>query len=87
MVSLRIVIGLIGTFAVTRLLSQMLYAVTPFDPITYAMVAGLLLATALMACIVPARRATRVDPVVALRDEWNRCQIRSKQRAFDSGSG
>ncbi|HEY6401698.1 MAG TPA: ABC transporter permease, partial [Blastocatellia bacterium] len=57
-----IIIGLIGAFAVTRLLSQLLYGVTASDTITYAMVAGLLLATALAACIAPARRAMKVDP-------------------------
>jgi ABC-type antimicrobial peptide transport system permease subunit len=66
---LGIIIGLTGAFAATRLLSQMLYGVTASDPITYAVVAGLLLATAVMACIVPARRATRIDPLVALRHE------------------
>jgi putative ABC transport system permease protein len=69
LVSLGVIIGLIGAFAVTRLLSQMLYGVTASDPITYAMVAGLLLAIAFVACIVPARRATRVDPLTALRHE------------------
>ena len=69
LVSLGIIIGLIGAFAVTRLLSQMLYGVTASDPITYAIVAALLLATAFAACLVPARRATRVDPLVALRHE------------------
>ncbi len=67
LVSLGIIIGLIGAFAVTRVLSQMLYGVTPSDPITYAMVAGLLLATGFVACVVPARRATKVDPIIALR--------------------
>ncbi len=69
LVSLGIILGLIGAFAVTRLLSQILYGVTASDPLTYAMVAGLLLATALAACLVPAWRATQVDPLIALRHE------------------
>jgi putative ABC transport system permease protein len=69
LVGLGIFIGLIGAFAVTRLLSQMLFGITAFDPITYALVAGLLLATALVACLVPARRAMKVDPLVALRHD------------------
>jgi putative ABC transport system permease protein len=69
LISLGLIIGLIGAFAVTRVLSQMLYGVTASDPITYAMVAGLLLATALAACVVPARQATRVDPMIALRHD------------------
>jgi putative ABC transport system permease protein len=67
MVSLGVIIGLFGAFVVTRVLSQFLYGVSASDPITYAMVAGLLIATALVACIVPARRATKVDPIIALR--------------------
>ena len=69
LVSLGIAIGLIGAFAVTRLLSQMLFGITTFDPLTYGLVAGLLLAVALVACLVPARRAAQVDPLVALRHE------------------
>jgi putative ABC transport system permease protein len=65
--SLGISIGLLGAFAVTRVLSQILFGVKASDPITYAMVASLLLATALVACVAPARRATKVDPIIALR--------------------
>jgi putative ABC transport system permease protein len=62
-------LGLAGAFVATRSLETLLYAVSPADPVTLAAVAGLLLATTLVAGYLPARRATRVDPVVALRAE------------------
>jgi putative ABC transport system permease protein len=61
--------GLIGALIFTRFLRSMLYGVTPSDPLTYASLLALLAAIALLACFIPARRATRVDPLVALREE------------------
>jgi predicted permease len=61
--------GLIGAFAVTRTMANFLYGVRPFDPATFAAVAVLLGGIALLACHIPARRAMRVDPVIALRHE------------------
>ena len=61
--------GLIGAAAVTRLLRGMLYGVTPLDPLAYVAAGALLLAAAALACYVPARRASRLDPVRALRVE------------------
>lgn len=62
-------IGVAFALGLTRLMSSMLFGVTPTDPLTFAGVALLLCAIALLACYVPARRAMKVDPVVALRHE------------------
>ena len=64
-----ITIGLAGSWAATRLLKNLLYGVTTTDPMTFAEVAALLTLIALAACWIPARRASRVDPIKTLREE------------------
>jgi putative ABC transport system permease protein len=64
-----VVLGLVGASLLTRVMSTLLFQVTARDPITFAVVAALLIAVAFFACFVPALRATRVDPLVALRYE------------------
>jgi putative ABC transport system permease protein len=62
-------IGLLAAFAVTRIMSSLLYGISPTDAMTFGAVAVLLAGIAVLACLIPARRATRVDPLVALRYE------------------
>ena len=66
---LGIGLGLAGAFALTRLMKTLLFEVSPTDPVTFSLTASLLLLVALLACLLPARKATKVDPLVALRNE------------------
>jgi len=67
--ALGVAVGLLGTFALTRWLQSQLFEVSPTDPLTLAVVSALLILVSLAACWIPARRATRIDPVIALRCE------------------
>jgi ABC-type antimicrobial peptide transport system permease subunit len=64
-----VALGAFGAFVLTRFIRQLLFAVQSFDPLTFLTTAAVLTLVILAACYIPARRATRVDPMIALRYE------------------
>ena len=66
---LGLMIGLVGAFALSRVIRGLLFNVTPSDPLTFVLVSAILFFVAMIAASIPARRATRVDPLIALRNE------------------
>jgi putative ABC transport system permease protein len=69
LVLIGVVIGMAASLAVSRLLKSFLFGLSAADPMTFGIIPLLLAAVALLACYVPARRATKVDPMIALRSE------------------
>jgi len=69
LVSAGVILGLAGAFALTRLIATQLYQTTPTDPATFLAVSGMMIAVAAAAAWIPARRALKVDPIIALRCE------------------
>jgi ABC-type antimicrobial peptide transport system permease subunit len=64
-----VAVGLVGSFLTARLLTRQIWNISPFDPITFISVSLILLVAGLQACFWPARRAARIDPIGALRQE------------------
>jgi ABC-type antimicrobial peptide transport system permease subunit len=69
LVACGVIAGVLSSVALTRFLTSMLFEVQPTDPLTFAGVVLMLVVVAAAACFIPARRAMRVDPIVALRHE------------------